>query len=223
MRRCSKCGEVKLVASFSKDRHKQSGLTSACKACMRASAALSHRRNYARVKGRKNDQRRARYAANPDSQRAAARRDYQQNTEARRATVRLYRRDNPEKVKLAVDAAKRKKPELYKAIGSAKASRRRANLWVLLGSHTAEDILRIYEEQGGRCYYCGEDLEGRYNVDHKIPLSRPELSPTNDPDNLCCACASCNGHKHDMTAQEYIAHRLARGLPIVRCAMEARG
>jgi 5-methylcytosine-specific restriction endonuclease McrA len=40
------------------------------------------------------------------------------------------------------------------------------------GWHTSEDVERLYDEQGGCCFYCGKKLNAEYDLDHKIPLSR---------------------------------------------------
>jgi hypothetical protein len=68
------------------------------------------------------------------------------------------------------------------------------------GSHTSEDVQRLYDVQGGRCFYCGKELNGRYDLDRKIPLSR---GGTDWPENLCCACEVCQCGKCDMTAEEF--------------------
>jgi 5-methylcytosine-specific restriction endonuclease McrA len=60
------------------------------------------------------------------------------------------------------------------------------------GDHTPEDIDRIYEKQGGRCLYCGTDLNGSFHVDHFIPIVR---GGRNSPPNLALACPHCNHTK----------------------------
>ncbi len=69
---------------------------------------------------------------------------------------------------------------------------------------TANDIpegLRnlVRERAGRRCEYCrtSEELSGiRCQTDHIVPRSRQGPSTA---DNLCLACAACNGHKHART------------------------
>lgn len=63
------------------------------------------------------------------------------------------------------------------------------------------DILRnaVRERAQGRCEYCltAEALSGiRCQTDHIFPRSR---GGTTTGDNLCLACAACNGHKHVRT------------------------
>jgi hypothetical protein len=57
----------------------------------------------------------------------------------------------------------------------------------------------IRERAKGRCEYCltAEELSGiRCQIDHIIPRSR---GGTTTVDNLCLACAACNGRKHART------------------------
>jgi 5-methylcytosine-specific restriction endonuclease McrA len=76
---------------------------------------------------------------------------------------------------------------------------RRARKMNAEGSHTQSDIDLIYSEQEGRCFYCGITLH-EYEVDHMHPLSR---GGSNNPDNLCCSCMTCNRSKADKTIPEW--------------------
>jgi 5-methylcytosine-specific restriction endonuclease McrA len=67
------------------------------------------------------------------------------------------------------------------------------------GRHTSEDVERQYEEQGRRCFYCGEPLT-TYHVEHAIPLCR---GGSNGPDNLVVSCPDCNRRKGRRTATEF--------------------
>jgi HNH endonuclease len=78
---------------------------------------------------------------------------------------------------------------------------RRARRYKAEGSHTADDIRRLYEAQGARCYYCQVPLNGRFHVDHKQPLSR---AGSEWPENLACTCAACNLRKGALTEQEFL-------------------
>ncbi len=55
----------------------------------------------------------------------------------------------------------------------------------------------VRERAQDRCEYCVSPtwLTGQlHEIDHIMPRA---LGGTNDVDNLCLACASCNGQKHD--------------------------
>lgn len=58
------------------------------------------------------------------------------------------------------------------------------------------------------CRYCG-DLNGPYEVDHVIPISR---GGTNAIENLACACVSCNTQKRSHLLHEWIQWRKANGM-----------
>ncbi len=71
------------------------------------------------------------------------------------------------------------------------------------GTHTVEDIERLWTEQGGRCKYCRQMLDKSREVDHIIPVSKGGV---NDPCNLQLLCRSCNRQKHDrIVVPTYIA------------------
>ena len=70
----------------------------------------------------------------------------------------------------------------------------------MAGADISEALRNAVRERAkGRCEYCltSEALSGiRCQTDHIIPRSRG--GPTT-ADNLCLACAACNGHKHART------------------------
>ena len=109
-------------------------------------------------------------------------------TEKQKAKQRQWKRENKEKV-------------------ASNARNRRARLYKLEGHHTADDIEKIYLEQLGRCPYCFSYLhEEGYHVDHKIPVARDELKPTNYAYNLQLLCVTCNTIKNAKTPEEFLAY-----------------
>lgn len=72
---------------------------------------------------------------------------------------------------------------------------------------TIDDVQRLCDEQGNRCFYCGKELNERYQLDHKTPKSR---GGNDSPENLCCACELCSRLKHHETAEEFMDY--LRGL-----------
>lgn len=62
------------------------------------------------------------------------------------------------------------------------------------------DIRQMYEQQKGRCYWCEEELNGSYEIDHIIPLSK---GGPHHLGNVCCACFSCNRSKHAKMPYEF--------------------
>ncbi len=86
--------------------------------------------------------------------------------------------------------------------------KRRARMRNAEGTHTPEDIQRIFAEQEGQCAYCGIrlfwEIPGDVHIDHIQPLAR---GGSNWPDNLACTCADCNLSKVDKNLDEWIAAR----------------
>jgi len=71
------------------------------------------------------------------------------------------------------------------------------------------DLIDMYNQTNGRCYYCGcklktnseEKQDKRYaTIDHGTPQSR---GGDNDRDNLFMCCKSCNSKKGTKTITEY--------------------
>lgn len=69
---------------------------------------------------------------------------------------------------------------------------------------------RLWIEQGGRCYYCAQDIKRvDWTVDHLLPLS---LGGTNEAANLKGACSSCNNAKGSMAEDEFWASKYLKRL-----------
>ncbi len=65
----------------------------------------------------------------------------------------------------------------------------------------------VIRKRDTKCYLCGEDflMGDRTHVDHKIPLSRTELSPTHSYENCALTHAYCNQSKGSSTPEEFWA------------------
>ena len=70
------------------------------------------------------------------------------------------------------------------------------------------DARNIREAQDDRCAYCGVDLYGGGELDHKTPVSR---NGNSWPANMAWACRTCNRDKHDKTVAEFLLWRIQRG------------
>lgn len=165
-KRCSKCGETKPVSEFNRRSDSKAVVyRSHCKACVRA----QYQANRAAVLRRQ--------------------KAYQERNQAReRERTRLWKEANPERAIQLCRQHYRKNREQY----YANNRRRRARERGADGQHTAEDVRRIHAQQKDRCYWCDVKLGGVYHIDHIVPLSR---GGSDNPANLCCACASCNCSK----------------------------
>lgn len=72
------------------------------------------------------------------------------------------------------------------------------------GHFTPSDIRALYDEQEGRCAYCGISTHDDYHVDHLVPLKR---GGTHDPENLRISCPTCNMSKGAKLLSEWEAVR----------------
>lgn len=115
--------------------------------------------------------------------------------------------DNRERFNAAQRRRRQENP-ILKMKESVIRHKRRARMRQAEGSYTDGDVRRIYDEQEGRCAYCGISIYWHIpydiHIDHIQPLAR---GGTNYPDNLACACASCNLEKGDKTISEWYATR----------------
>jgi len=78
---------------------------------------------------------------------------------------------------------------------------RRALIKNAKGRYTQQEIVNIYSEQQGECYYCRVDISQGFHRDHKIPLSR---GGNNFIKNIVLTCPNCNLKKHTKTDAEFI-------------------
>jgi hypothetical protein len=70
-------------------------------------------------------------------------------------------------------------------------------------SISADIRAEVWERSGGRCHYCGKELNPfrDFVVDHVFPWSR---GGTDDVENLAAACEPCNISKGDRTPEEWL-------------------
>jgi len=71
------------------------------------------------------------------------------------------------------------------------------------------DRQRVFDKYGGRCAYCGCELQKGWHVDHLEPVRRNMrdgafINPEADCfDNYMPACPSCNINKHSMSLEDF--------------------
>ena len=142
----------------------------------------------------------------------------EKNPEREKDTQRRYRERHPESAANRSKEWREKYPERYKEISRISREKRReaakeyakkfrkehpdicrnyahikrARKRNAKGTHNAQDIARIYENQKGRCAYCKVKVGKNYHVDHVIPLAK---GGSNGKENLQICCPSCNMKK----------------------------
>ena len=107
--------------------------------------------------------------------------------------ARKYQAENADKILEVRRKHRSENPDQYAAYGRARRARERG----ADGSHTAEDVRKILENQKNLCAACTKKLimsgSGKYQVDHVVPLSK---GGSDWPHNLQILCPSCNHRKH---------------------------
>lgn len=91
-----------------------------------------------------------------------------------------------------------------KAYVKASNHKRRALERNASGSYTAQDVLKLFDTQNGKCIYCKIRLyksgNNKYHIDHIIPLIK---GGNNDKYNLQLLCKTCNVKKGGKFPHEF--------------------
>lgn len=223
---CTKCGLEFPATSecFPVQKRGKYGLSARCRACTAEAKRAWRKANPDKVKKHKSElQKRHRASANARSRRYAERhpevikaiscseasrkraRDYYHaNRPAVLVKARNYRYQNQSKISASGKVYRATHSAIVRANGKASVARRRARQRMADGKYTRADLHRIYEEQEGRCFYCGIplfwDIPYDIHADHVMPLKR---GGSNKASNIVLACAPCNLSKTDKTVAEW--------------------
>ena len=143
---------------------------------------------------------RARNAAweskNRDAVNAKSRRWNAKNAESKRATNAAYRAKNQPQI----NSRRKEKRALDPSIERNKSAKRRLAVGVL-----PKDIVeRLMIKQGGMCACCGEAMNGKYHLDHIIPVSK---GGSNTENNVHLLLPKCNQQKYTLTFEEFLKLR----------------
>ena len=223
-KRCSKCGEKKLLSEFGRDRSYRDSLNGRCKACecdrvRRYRAANPDKIRKALQSWKKanpdkvreaNRKARQRYRKiNPEKISKAAQYYYETNRDKIQEKNRRWRETNPDKAREGVrawrkanrDRARKTARDWYKrnhdkilSQAAVRDHRRRIRKLGNGGSYTTEEWKAICERQAYRCACCGE--KRKLEVDHILPIAK---GGRNDITNIQALCKPCNlskGTKH---------------------------
>lgn len=118
------------------------------------------------------------------------------HAERKKETERIWKEAHKEEVRTAKKQWKKDHPIKNRL----DCHKRRVRLKRNMGICTPEDIYLQYKGQKGRCWWCKGKLNGKYHIDHRIPLAKGGI---HDRSNIVLACQYCNQSKHAKTPQEF--------------------
>ncbi len=177
---CTKCGNTfPWSPEFFKKGRGRSGCMQPCRKCDQKQSNEWKRKNREHcnkvtAEWRKNN--RERHNANAKRWRDA-------HKEKAHAATKRWEKQNP--------IAKRLNAHQQRIKRYAKTSR---------GTCTKQDIDLQHERQKGRCWWCKTKLNGKYHVDHRVPLSKGGM---HDRSNIVISCEECNRSKGAKLPQEF--------------------
>jgi len=211
-KRCTKCGQVfpKTIEYF-RLRCQGKYYRSECRDCEYQHKLRSQKRNRESANERTRRYREQYpekdheyYLAHKDDIKVRALRWNQSNRTKRNARLRKNYAER--------SGVREKRQRYYQGHKSqARIHRRQRRMRERLGGQRAStvEIKALYEQQDGRCGYCGIpifwDIAGDIHIDHIQPIAK---GGGNDIGNLLCTCADCNLSKHEKIFDEWQLLRL---------------
>ena len=185
-KKCTKCGEVKPLSEFHKNKRNKDGAYSYCKLCSNEAVRKwqAEHPEYAREYWRKW------YAENREKVREKYRKWYAENLEQQRERERKRRAEHPEQVRENYRKWNINNPEKVLENNRTYRARKKGNG----GKITAKEWLWLKEFYDFTCLACErKEPEIELTLDHVIPL---KLGGKNSIDNAQPLCRSCNCIKH---------------------------
>lgn len=217
---CKKCITEKPLSEFSKMKASPDGHQTVCKACQKAYHAQPDQVAKRRAKQeavrtdpellarerKRSKKRYERLYANPEhreKKRVQKRQRYAADPEATKKSREAAQAFRASPEGQAWSAEYDQKPHvraIKKASNNAQWYKRYAEEKGAEGSYGARDVIDVFEAQGGRCYYCGCELDETWQVDHYIPITR---GGSNWPSNIVATCSPCNRTKYNKLPWEF--------------------
>ena len=204
-KKCSKCGEPKILADYYKSKKEKSGVMSHCKECDKKKGKAYYAANSEKV----NSRTKANREADPEKKRRQGRRWYEENREYKLAANAEWAKANPEKSKEYQRAWEARNPDasrirserrrrtpkgrLENAIragfhkGIRRGSKSARRTFDLLG-YTPDELMAHIE----KLFLPGMswDNHGRgdecWHIDHIIPVAAFNFETPDDPDFKIC-------------------------------------
>lgn len=110
---------------------------------------------------------------------------------------RRWRKANPERERFLAKRWRMRNPEKQREIMFNRNCATRG----VRGAISRGLIQELMISQESKCNYCRINISGRFDVDHKIPVSR---GGSNEDQNLQLLCIRCNRSKRDKTHEEFV-------------------
>lgn len=214
-KRCTKCGEIKPLDAFQRDKRITCGRCARCKDCSSAEkrarkAQISeYNREYRLEHIDQITKRQTEYRLNNLEKVRASERE-RRRSEHRRATEKAYYELNRERLrkyskeyyeknreKIAKRNRRYRQSEHGKQMGIIKSAKRRAKIAHINNEITAKDLAAIRASQTDKrgrliCWRCNNPIKGTPHLDHWIPLDK---GGAHDAGNLHYMHAKCNLEK----------------------------
>lgn len=190
-----------------KNKREPDGLAIRCKSCKKIMARATYERHREKILKQTAEYNRAHpelrheiqaryYQRHIDTERERHRNYYAQNKEHVRGTKRKWRETHRLQHRACQHAWRVKNRRRVLEIKRL----RRERLAESLENFTEADALLQLKTQGGKCWWCGKELQD-YHIDHIIPVSR---DGTNAANNIVIACPPCNLEKGSKLPWEWL-------------------
>lgn len=152
-KKCTKCGEIKPLNEFYRNKASKDGYRSDCKDCCAAR----------KKKWKEN---------NRDKVLAEKRRYRERHKDKINARIREYRTENKEYVNELKRKAYEENRERYLELQRIRKRRYKARKRSNGGSYTSDELDDCLHYFNYRCAYTGEPLGDDYHMDHVVPVSK---------------------------------------------------
>ncbi len=210
-KQCRLCKQFKppTLEYFHKSSKVKCGLKARCKVCENELIRNNpHNAEYQKEWAEKNKEKTRKYARDhqrrkrSDPEKHALMIEYERERrklypELYRDYSRQFRKNNPEKVNAYNRRYYAKHAEWGRVSSLIRHHRRRG---IKKHYHTAEDIVSLYEQQKGKCWWCEQELNNKFEIDHRIPVSKGGSNALN---NIVLSCQFCNRSKHNHMPWEW--------------------
>jgi len=204
---CNRCGEIKPLSEFYKNKGMRDGHLKQCKECSNAyfkkyrqenaESIREFQKKYAQKNAEKlRDYQKKYRQENAERLNESSKKWGQENAEKKREANKRHYQENKARYRELQQKWQQENPERLKALSCNSYARRRARK-VQNGIYkvTNKDLVRMYEKP---CVFCGE--HENIQIDHVIPIAKGGVHGIG---NLQTLCQSCNSKKSDKYMMQF--------------------